>query len=1153
MGLIDFMKPCEDPVEVLVPLRVLVSTTSLALLKLPRSIPSIINKTDLQPETPTRIPYFLSTDEIAQINEIFLDACQSSRTASAAAFSWGLVLNTMQELALKDRESIELEQLHSAVDSFQSNTQSEAPTQSEQSFYEAALDSARTAEYTIDDAVAMLTSDAVRNSVFDIMLAVASKVGHISAIDDNLTDRWVRVALLDLIRVMVVYLDYSTEIVASVLAILTGSDPEFTWYSDLSPTLASDPRYLFCKDSLLMDSIFRMARARFPYEAVPFLRLCRALVSKDLVNEDGLPTIANELENMATFTQVLPPDFQGYETIREDENANYVTLVQPLPMFESGTKQLPSYDTSSALVVTTASQVPPATIGQVVSESRPAVVMWQHQYSCLSYLGSRLEKWSETRASPEWDEDAVTEIIRLLADLIISAKDGPGRSNIGSGAKKILEMASDGLARQSDIISVIYEIFERNLQDIGPRSGEGLESTIACLQFIRNLTAILPNRVWPFLSRSSLLGSDGKGGVMTAIISAMEVTSGDYPFLLSCIALFQAIVDDAACHAAMRKNPNTVATKTTVVSDWSAGVPSHIMRNILLNFVRVMVDIYNSNMNWRFNDPEQRFRINATLATAFERILYYAYGTSGTTKLESKVTGVFSSCALYLTDILRPRSTNDLPFNPILRLIVDGLQTPSTLYLRYLTLVEKQVKSTLELSIKLVQVAQLVEYPVSLLEEQLFKATPVLVKLYAMHDAYRLPVVSLLDILVSNAASDPANEPPSLVGHLGPDSACMFLDLLAQFDKPFSDRPLLLAIWQLLSTFVSKRQQWIAVYILTGSSPRHSLKKAGSEKAPAMRGAAFLQTALDTLSHIDQVEPQVALSLLQFVSHSQEHWPWATPELKKHPNFLNSIVNHVSKLKIAALPVMDQIFATRIAAVVADLCAVYLHYAKESHDRTFIKTLIPLVSWYAKDAVEVSGYNASLHANLKKNFEMRYSGCKLMDFKRTSLEPRYLGRNYYYDINFGEKLLSYDFAWAGNRSQGFAEEFKRANVNLSLVEAQVVCIEPDCPGNNNMSLTCCRVSFIVGNFSPWSTARILWRNARFKSRWHWWCRTVLLPTREAFHKRQSSRGYNRLGLTLHKPYFNDLSRPGQRALKSLACLGLFGKRCWLAGHRMKTL
>ena len=125
-----------------------------------------------------------------------------------------------------------------------------------------------------------------------------------------------------------------------------------------------------------------------------------------------------------------------------------------------------------------------------------------------------------------------------------------------------------------------------------------------------------------------------------------------------------------------------------------------MMRSILLNFTRIMVEIFNSNGNWRFNFPEQRFKINSMLATSFDRILYYAYGVNDSPKLETKITGVFSASAGYILDLLRPRSTADLPFNPILRLISDGLQTPPTLHMRYLALMETQVNSTLNLCIK---------------------------------------------------------------------------------------------------------------------------------------------------------------------------------------------------------------------------------------------------------------------------------------------------------------------------------------------------------------------------------------------------------------------------------------------------------------------
>ncbi|KAJ5161616.1 hypothetical protein N7492_007008 [Penicillium capsulatum] len=1040
--LAELQVPCQEPVGLLLPLQAFIILTTLAFLNLPVVIPAILHH-----KQPTTIPskqaaYFLSKDKMSQITEILLNSSGTVPVADPAVFSWGLVLHTMRQLVLVDKQNREWEQLHTAVNSFQSNTrEARLAGGGDQSLYEYLLESSWTVSKPVDDTITLLTDNVMKHSTFNAIIALSRKAGSISAIDDGLTYQLARVTLLDVIRVSVNYLEYSPEIVESVLAILDGTTDSDLWGCIGSLESANDPRSIFVKDDLLMDSVYHIARSRFPYETTPFIKLCRALVSRHMISDDGLPQILEELQSMEHFTQVTSLDFQGYQTIREDENANFVALNTSLPMFETvpHNDRFPNH--SNALVVSSSSELPVGTVGQVIKESKPAVITWQHQYSCLSYLGSWLEAWNENaRLSSDWDVEAGAEIIGLLADLIANSKDHNPRE-YGVAAKQILEMASDGLRRQGDIISVVLDIFERNLQNIGSgdNAAQSLVPVIACLPFIQEALRILPGRVWPFLSRSSLIGSDGKGGVMTAIISAMEMSSGDYPFLLQCVGLLEDAVNDAASRAALRKNPFTDKSKSSYLAESSAGIPSHIMRRILLNATRIMVDIYNSNANWRFNLPEQKFKLNTTLATTFDRILYYAYGVNDTAKLETKITGVFSDAAVYILDMLRPRSTPDLPFNPVFRLISDGLQTPPTLHLRHLGLIERQVNSTLELCIRLVQAAHLAQKPGSLLEEQLFKTTPVLVKLYALHDSYRLPVLSLLDILISNAASNQDSEPPSVVGHLGPESTCMFLDVLSQLDKPIGDKSLLIAIWQLLSTFVSKRQQWVAVFVLKGTSPRQALKNSNSPSEPKLRGAPFLQMALDRLANIENEDPEIALSLLEFISRAQENWPWVTPKLKSHPMFLTGIVNYVSKLQMPS-SVPDQIFLTRIAAVVADICAVYLHSAKEANDWGFFKTLIPLVQWYAKDAVEVSGYNASLHANLKQNFEEKYKGCSLLDFKKTSLETRAPGKNYCYDLDLGHKLLSFDFSWSGNKGQGYSGEFERANLNLSLVEAQMTLL-----------------------------------------------------------------------------------------------------------------
>ena len=53
-----------------------------------------------------------------------------------------------------------------------------------------------------------------------------------------------------------------------------------------------------------------------------------------------------------------------------------------------------------------------------------------------------------------------------------------------------------------------------------------------------------------------------------------------------------------------------------------------------------------------------------------------------------------------------------------------------------------------------------------------------------------------------------------------------------------------------------------------------------------------------------------------------------------------------------------------------------------------------------------------------------------------NLEQRPLGPEYFYDTPIMNKTLHYDAAW--RRRGGFGTEVATANVNLSLVDAQIV-------------------------------------------------------------------------------------------------------------------
>ncbi|KAI5286021.1 hypothetical protein KEM54_000124 [Ascosphaera aggregata] len=465
------------------------------------------------------------------------------------------------------------------------------------------------------------------------------------------------------------------------------------------------------------------------------------------------------------------------------------------------------------------------------------------------------------------------------------------------------------------------------------------------------------------------------------------------------------------------------------------------MRQILFTLTRMMAETYSVNTTWRFADQSQQLLINGTLASSFEKILWYVYGIDDRENLDEKITGVFSVSAQYLFTVLRPSQAEDFPLHPILNSIFAVLESPITVSNATLfTLRVRQTRATLRLSERLLQVGKYLNMPLSPFETQLFGAVPLLVRLYIALDEYKLPVTRVLSLLVSHASEDHSAEPPSLFGSLGAEATCRFLDCLSQFDRPFDDFALRSRQWSFLSEIISSRQQWIAVFLLTGASPRHDLHVADTDKKPAasphMLGKAFMVTALDILTAIDTLPPATVLSALEFVAKAQEHWPWVTPELAKRDGLFTKILKYVTSIKPQNPDIQQRCYDIRIAASVADICSMYSYSAKEARDINFFKTLRPAISWYSRNAIEVNGYNASLHSNLNKNFEMKYPHFKLTDIKRTVLESHSLNGSSFYDLELADQLFSKDFAWSGSPKGSLIQEVERANFNLLLVDSQ---------------------------------------------------------------------------------------------------------------------
>ena len=135
---------------------------------------------------------------------------------------------------------------------------------------------------------------------------------------------------------------------------------------------------------------------------------------------------------------------------------------------------------------------------------------------------------------------------------------------------------------------------------------------------------------------------------------------------------------------------------------------------------------------------------------------------------------------------------------------------------------------------------------------------------------------------------------------------------------------------------------------------------------------------------------------------------------------------------------IDACSQTKIVTYIAEILAMHFFFYFKSWTELYISFLVGSLSYYFRFAVGVPSLNYSLHTQLKRNFEARYPGCTPQDFKRTSLEDRQVGNDYFYDLPLADKMLCLDQAWTGRKNDGLRVEFETANVNMALVDTQIV-------------------------------------------------------------------------------------------------------------------
>ncbi|KAI5811353.1 nucleoporin subcomplex protein binding to Pom34-domain-containing protein [Peziza echinospora] len=867
--------------------------------------------------------------------------------------------------------------------------------------------------------------------------------------------------------------------------------------------------YSFWNDAEAFPKIMQPAKGRFPHEPLPFLKLIRSLAS-------DAPRTHQELAKVDTYTQVLPSGFTGYDFNSNQQISNgpgqgsgngngsvtgsvdeselgEIVLVEDLCLFAP--RAASGYESSQETVGGGDITIPRGTKGKVISDTRtvPPVIIWDYTYSALTFFGRILEcalvgssaggssalagrRGGGKVTDQLGNKEAVGDIIAILTTMILSysiPSTGTAESRADS-VTSLLELASDALAKNKDVVSIIFDILEEELQTSALRGGssESTEFITIGMQFVDALASVLPNRVWPYLARSSLLERHGREGTLVRITGAIEVVQGDYSFTCSALKLFENLVEDGIKgiieKSGLLGGNNRTGTGT--------GVSSSVQAGILEGWTHWGVDLFESYRGWKYSNVGERMEIGTRIATILTTILNAIYGVDDISDINSKITSILAPAAQHIVNVFLADSSSTLPLQPITGALQDGLATPeSSLYSKPLGNWITHVTAAMNFAATLLRVRAYLGLPPSQLEHELYESAPVIAKVYGVHDTFRLPAIDLLEAMIIASGSIPTHsedslqkhfaEPPSLLGQLGTECASNFAQVMSRLDSPVHEPQLETKIWNLISAIVSNRQQGMSILLLRGETLALGFGGNTTTRpatvADGKKVSSILTIALNELSNLEKLDtqPERALAMLEAVALSQNFWSLAMEDLGRHPTFLSSMVKYLESFDVEFLPSDKPDVATvkankvAVAAYIAQILAMHLHTKRASSARLepgFINNLLnpKTLRFYLEQGVKITGYRASLHGNLGKNFEEKWPGLGLMKLKRTRLRKRTYGPDYFYDLQLAGKVLGFDRFWEisskngkpSARASGYKTEVEQANLNLSLIDSQVVLL-----------------------------------------------------------------------------------------------------------------
>ncbi|KAI0340825.1 hypothetical protein BDW22DRAFT_1397822 [Trametopsis cervina] len=673
-------------------------------------------------------------------------------------------------------------------------------------------------------------------------------------------------------------------------------------------------------------AIFDVARARFPIQPKPLIRLLRAMTAAGFLDTDPLSSVNQVpevfspldekeicgqhvfqyLDQLSTFTQAIPI------SACSGPHAQYEKL--PERMISSSASTGLTYTNLRPLKLPGGSTLPARSIGRLLNGNGGdlAVVAWQHEHSGWKVLLEILTDYVNRRRKvgnggsyqdvdfgrrhttqiqaltledigvdmgPAGDDLLVTDILDLVRSLV---QDNP---ELAIQLLRSLETGDTVVSHSMleteapDLVQLTTLILEDALSRYNPthRHPPCTQLITSAMSVLSALT-VLPqysSRVWLYIrSTASLFGSERTIGFTSAVLAAERLT-GKYTMTLALLNLVQQLFNEAA---------------SSVLSVLQDNQRLHqVKEEVLLRATRfVHSEIWVEYTAWKYAQLGDRFEIGRRVATFYSSVLKHSppiYKDAPFATLSQAIVGVLVTQAT--TSAINPLVTSLTSASPVLanlhatrrlgdaRRLVYMLESHLIL-IRILLVSKHKVASSTRLC--LLEQALSMRVSGGLYQSTAAKADPIdALASYAKERGMGaiIPVVAmqvLLSLCLSFSSAQDSS--PTIIAHLS-DPEATVASMARIVMHPYEDPLLRRAVWNFIILVVDKEPALAGLFV-SGRFRTPSVK--GKEKAiedkpasPATSAFSIAVNMLEKWKDLWELNPQLLASFLQFLHTVWEH------------------------------------------------------------------------------------------------------------------------------------------------------------------------------------------------------------------------------------------------------------------------------------------